>query len=223
MEHALRDFARTHLAAHLTSGVTVRNAEKSIYNWAVQQTRGQGDVASWENRSFKWRYKHKVIHLLAELGRAPLVEAGLEVVEGDRVNLQLKLVPQLVSRIQRKELDVKSLARYPPDLLWPDGPYGRGMLKLREKEMMMEVARSKEENYTGLFKCGKCKGVKTTYYQMQTRSADEPMVRTHITWIVKCASTNALSYRQLSSLAQRVGTAGSADRHMLLTNRRRSG
>jgi DNA-directed RNA polymerase subunit M/transcription elongation factor TFIIS len=174
MEHALRDFARTRLATHFTSGATVRNAEKSIYNWSVQQTRGQGDVASWENRSFKWRYKHKVIHLLSELGRAPVVEAGLEVVD-DRVNLQLKLVPQLVHRVQRKELDVKGLARYPPDLLWPDGPYARGMLKLREKDMMMEAAKAKEENYSGLFKCGKCKGVKTTYYQMQTRSADEPM------------------------------------------------
>jgi DNA-directed RNA polymerase subunit M/transcription elongation factor TFIIS len=222
MEHALRDFARTRLATHFTSGATVRNAEKSIYNWSVQQTRGQGDVASWENRSFKWRYRHKVIHLLAELGRAPVVEAGLEVV-GDRVNLQLKIVPQLVSRIQRKELDVKGIAKYPPDLLWPDGPYGRGMLKLREKDMMMEKARSKDENYSGLFKCGKCKSTKTTYYQMQTRSADEPMVRTHITWIVKCASTNALSYRQLSSPASTAAIAGSADRHMLLTNRRRSG
>ena len=174
MEHALRDFARTRLATHLTSGVTVRNAEKSIYNWAVQQTRGQNDVASWENRSFKWRYKHKVLHLISELGRAPVVEAGLEVV-GDRVNLQLQLVPQLVHRIQRKELDVKGLAKYPPDLLWPDGPWGRMAFALKAKDLGMEAARAKEENYVGAFKCGKCKSTKTTYYQMQTRSADEPM------------------------------------------------
>lgn len=31
------------------------------------------------------------------------------------------------------------------------------------------------ENYVGLFKCKKCKSYKTTYYQLQTRSADEPM------------------------------------------------
>lgn len=179
MEHALRDFARTRLATHLTSGVTVRNAEKSIYNWAVQQTRGQNDVASWENRLFRWRYKHKVLHLLSELGRAPVVEAGLEVVD-DRVNLQLKLVPQLVHRIQRKQLDVKGLAKYPPDLLWPDGPFSSMMFKLREKDMMMEAARAKEQDYNGLFKCGKCKSTKTSYYQMQTRSADEPMT-TYVT------------------------------------------
>jgi DNA-directed RNA polymerase subunit M/transcription elongation factor TFIIS len=174
MEHALRDFARTRLATHFTSGATVRNAEKSIYNWSVQQTRGQGDVASWENRSFKWRYKHKVIHLLEELGRAPVVEAGLEVVD-DRVNLQLKLVPQLLHRIQRKELDVKGLAKCPPDLLWPGGPYGRSMLKLRTQDMEMESAKTNDEDYSGMFTCGRCKSKRTTFYLLQTRSADEPM------------------------------------------------
>jgi transcription elongation factor S-II len=28
---------------------------------------------------------------------------------------------------------------------------------------------------SGMFQCGKCKGTKTTYFQMQTRSSDEPM------------------------------------------------
>lgn len=176
MEHALRDFARTSFGARFTSGVTVRNAEKSIYNWAVQQTRRQNDVASWENRSFRWRYKHKVLHLLAELGRAPVVEVDLKV-EGDHVNFQMKFVPQLVHRIQCKELDVKGIARYPPDLLWPDGPYACTMLKLREKDMAFEASKAKEDDYVGLFQCGKCKSTKTSYYQMQTRSADEPMVR----------------------------------------------
>ena len=36
---------------------------------------------------------------------------------------------------------------------------------------------SKEENQEGtdMFRCGKCKKRNCTYYQMQTRSADEPM------------------------------------------------
>ena len=40
---------------------------------------------------------------------------------------------------------------------------------------LIEKAKAAEEDYEGLFKCGKCKSTKTTYYQMQTRSADEPM------------------------------------------------
>lgn len=36
---------------------------------------------------------------------------------------------------------------------------------------------------SGMFQCGKCKGTRTTYFQMQTRSADEPM-----TTFVTCLS-----------------------------------
>lgn len=38
---------------------------------------------------------------------------------------------------------------------------------------------------TGMFTCGKCKGNKTTYFQMQTRSSDEPM-----TTFVTCMTCN---------------------------------
>ncbi len=180
MEHALRDIARTRLATHFGSGVTVRNAEKSIYNWSVQQTRLQNEVASWENRSFRWRYKHKVCHLLSELQRAPMVSVGLTVTPDGRVNLDMKIVPQLAHRIQTKKLDVRGLAGYSADVLWPDGPWSKALLKVRERELTIEKARAAEKDYEGLFKCGKCKSTKTTYYQMQTRSADEPMT-TYVT------------------------------------------
>ncbi len=39
-----------------------------------------------------------------------------------------------------------------------------------DKEQMKQKGGGK-----GLFKCGKCGSQNTTYYQMQTRSADEPM------------------------------------------------
>jgi len=32
-----------------------------------------------------------------------------------------------------------------------------------------------DQDYVGQFKCGKCKSRKTTFYLLQTRSADEPM------------------------------------------------
>jgi len=39
-----------------------------------------------------------------------------------------------------------------------------------------EVVEKKPEEYEdGMFKCGKCKSMKTTYVEKQTRSADEPM------------------------------------------------
>ncbi|KAG0208911.1 RNA polymerase II elongation factor [Mortierella sp. GBA30] len=52
--------------------------------------------------------------------------------------------------------------------------------KARDREIELENmfrAKGAEEQQaeTDMFKCGKCKGRKTRYYQMQTRSADEPM------------------------------------------------
>ena len=83
-------------------------------------------------------------------------------------------------RLQNKELDAKKIASYPPEVLWPEGPMARAILKARAKDLAIEAAKAKEEDYEGLFKCRKCKSTKTSYYQMQTRSADEPMT-TYVT------------------------------------------
>jgi DNA-directed RNA polymerase subunit M/transcription elongation factor TFIIS len=184
MEHALREYARTGFTRAVGAGVAARNCERSVYNWAVQETRGAYDEPSWENRSFRWRYKQKAFGLLRELERGQVVATDLKVV-GDAVTVDLSVVPQLVKRIQRKELDSKNLARYSADVLWPEGPYAKQAFMLKSQDLAKEAARAKEEDYTGLFKCGKCKGVKTTYYQMQTRSADEPM-----TTYVTCKTCN---------------------------------
>lgn len=44
-----------------------------------------------------------------------------------------------------------------------------------EKRSEIQRANGIDPNKGGEFTCGKCKGKKTTNYQMQTRSADEPM------------------------------------------------
>ena len=46
---------------------------------------------------------------------------------------------------------------------------------MKAEKLKKEAVSSEDPNYEGLFRCGKCKSNRTTYYQMQTRSADEPM------------------------------------------------
>jgi DNA-directed RNA polymerase subunit M/transcription elongation factor TFIIS len=175
MEHALREYARTGFTRALGAGAAARNCERSVYNWAVQETRGVQDDPSWENRLFRARYKQKAFGLLKELERGPEVSTEIQVV-GDKVSLDVRIVPQLVKRLQRKELDAKNLARYSADVLWPDGPYAKKAFDLKSKELAKEKAKMKEEEYTGMFTCGRCKSKRTTFYLLQTRSADEPMV-----------------------------------------------
>lgn len=178
-EHAIRNWALTRFTSALGTPVSARNAERSVYNWAVKVTRGNLEDSAWENPSFRWRYKQKALHLVQELQRAPVVVVGLKVY-GDNVKLELNYVPQLVHRLRNKEIEARNLAQLTAEKLWPGGPYAHSAFKLKERELQMEKLRVKDEDYTGMFKCGKCKSVKTTYYQMQTRSADEPMT-TYVT------------------------------------------
>lgn len=180
MEHPLREFTRKKLAEWFGEGPGVRNAEKSVYNWAVKQVRDRGDQASWENRAFQRLYRGKVHALIQELRRAEMAQVDLEVAADGHVKVCIQSVPQLVCRLRHKELEMRKLATYTPEVLWPDGPWAKTMLKLRERDLQREKAKAVEENYEGLFKCRKCKSLKTTYYQMQTRSADEPMT-TYVT------------------------------------------
>ena len=95
---------------------------------------------------------------------------------GDGVRVKLGLVNQLVYRLQHKELDVKNLAKYSADVLWPEGPWAASMFKIRSKELAKEQAQAAlDASYEGMFTCRKCKKSKVTYTQAQTRSADEPM------------------------------------------------
>lgn len=47
--------------------------------------------------------------------------------------------------------------------------------KLKEKNIFNAQGAAPKNATTNEFQCGKCKQRKVSYYQMQTRSADEPM------------------------------------------------
>lgn len=175
MNHALREYTRQTFARELGPTVSAKNAEISVLNYAVQSARRLNIDAAWENQKFRNVYKTKVVWLTTELRRPNYMVAMSTVVDGDRVRVRLDLVNQLVYRLRTKELDVKCLAKYPPDILWPDGPYSAAILKSKKKDLEREKAKAAEEDYNGMFTCSRCKSKKTTFYLLQTRSADEPM------------------------------------------------
>jgi len=195
MNHPYRDWVRSKLDCSVGAGSLSRNIEVAVLNWAVREVKTiWRETASWENPVFRRIYKQKAIALAMELSRAPMAVPELTV-QDDRVILKIVYVPQLVHRLRKKQLDVKKIAAYPADVLWPDGPYAKAVFKNRAKDLMLEKLRASEEDYDGQFKCGKCKSVKTTYYQMQTRSADEPMVRTPLCYLVYTLLLTFLSFQ----------------------------
>ncbi|CAI9089672.1 OLC1v1024290C1 [Oldenlandia corymbosa var. corymbosa] len=57
--------------------------------------------------------------------------------------------------------------------------------EIKEKALFNSERGAPEKATNGAFQCGKCKKRETTYYQLQTRSADEPM-----TTFVTCTNCN---------------------------------
>lgn len=166
MTHPLRMHARTLLMDIFSSENKTINCEKQIYNWTVVKTvedKGEygekkpkgkptfmfsADEPSWDNRHFRWRYKHKV----------------LEVVNN------LKRNPDILKTVKAKDIPMLS-----PVQIWPDGPMANAAFKLRQKELAIESNKAKmDEDYEGILKCRKCKSTRTEYTTLQTRSADEP-------------------------------------------------
>ncbi|KAG0242685.1 RNA polymerase II elongation factor [Mortierella sp. GBA43] len=82
--------------------------------------------------------------------------------------------PELRDAVVSGEVAVEDFCNYTPaDMATAES-------KARDRAMQLEnmfKAKGAEEQQaeTDMFKCGKCKGRKCRYYQMQTRSADEPM------------------------------------------------
>ena len=176
-----RTYASGKFAELVGEGAIARNCERSVLNWTFKKF--PRDEAAWDNKIFKRTYHQKVVNLLTEFKRekSKMVTVSLSTSGDGGVNVKLDIVPQLVCRLQRKELESTKLAWYPAEVLDPNGLYSQAMFKLKTKELAMEAKKAAEnEDYVGQFKCGKCKSVKTTYYQLQTRSADEPMT-TYVT------------------------------------------
>jgi len=152
----IREYARTKLAEACdlaTADPKVMNMEISINNWVRENTPNAATEASWENPNFRWRYKQRLMSIL----------------------FNLKKNPELITLLKERTVKAKDIGGMPPEKLWPTGPYATALKKARELELARDLVKLQEdENYQGLLTCPKCKSKKTSYYQMQTRSADEP-------------------------------------------------
>lgn len=124
--------------------------EKCILNYACDTCCGQ---PAWDNTDFTKMYKHRFLW----------IQSGL------------KNNPELGVKICEKKIKPTELVRMGPGQLWPGGPYAKAMEQWIHKELRKEYITNEIKNQDGLFTCNRCKTKKTTYYQLQTRSADEPM------------------------------------------------
>ena len=154
-QHPLRAFVLRRLSTLLEvpiDGTICVNIEKSILNASVHRCHPKS-TAAWDNHFFRNMYKHGFLKMQYNIRNSP--------------DLKLRLTSGFI-----KARDVMSMT---PQGLWPGGLYDREMERQIIEGMKMEYANTEKKDYVGLFKCNRCKSKNTTYYQLQTRSADEPM------------------------------------------------
>ena len=153
---SMRQFVRTKL--HTVFNLPgedkyIVNIEKSLFNYSLKRCEGG---LSWKNTKLRGLYKQRWINLWYNISHP------------DNTILR--------DDIRHNRIKTADLAEFGPEKLWPDGLYNQTVIERRRAEQKcLRHKKEFDDKIKGAFKCGKCKSDKTTYYQLQTRSADEPM------------------------------------------------
>jgi len=137
--------------------------EKSIYNYTIREAREKKIERTWNNKLFVFLYKKnfsKVYSNVATNKNAAFVMKKMKYGYWEPENIIL---------MSHEEL-------YPD--MWED-------FIIRNKKKMDLLSLDNKQQGSNMFRCGRCKKNNCTYFQLQTRSADEPM-----TTFVTCLECN---------------------------------
>jgi len=159
MKIANADIFRTNVKNKLNKIIRKKkvslNLEKGIFNYAIQTARLRNVVRKWDNKAFVMIYVDKFKSILLNLNAKSTIKNK-----------------ELLKRLKNKEFKAHELAFMTHQELYPEKwKYLIDKKIKRDKsEGVVDLSAATDE-----FFCFKCKKRKCSYYQMQTRSADEPM------------------------------------------------
>lgn len=142
------------------SNIIILNMEKGVFNNAIEFCKEKGYQLKWSENNFTRNYSVNARKILANLSYTTNA-------------------PVLREKIKDGFIDSYKLAKMSREELNPEV-----WESLKAKTLNQAIVKQ-EVQEDGMFKCNKCKSMKTVYYQMQTRSADEPM-----TTYVTCTNCN---------------------------------
>ena len=140
--------------------VIILNMEKGIFNNAIQYCKEKGYPLKWSDSNFCKNYASNARRILANISYTTNA-------------------PVLREKIKDGMIESYNLVKMTREQLNPE------VWESLKTKTLNKVVVKQEAQEDGMFKCNKCKSMKTVYYQMQTRSADEPM-----TTYVTCTNCN---------------------------------
>jgi transcription elongation factor S-II len=126
----------------------VVNLEKGIFNYAIKEANNKKIVKKWENKAFAQLYVDKLRTIYMNLKNPELLQ---NIRNGE-------ITPQTIAFMTHQELNPQR---------WK---------VLIEQKIKRDASKftTNIQASTDMFTCKKCKSKKCTYYELQTRSADEP-------------------------------------------------
>ena len=125
------------------------NIEKGIFNWVIQHASKNNIVKKWSNPFFVTLYIDRLRSVYLNLKKPDVSSAVMS------------------GNIKSHEIAFMTHQEICPDK-WKKLIEDK---KVRDKQKYEPNIEASTDNFT----CNKCKSKKCTYYQLQTRSADEPM------------------------------------------------
>ena len=125
------------------------NLEKGIHNWALKEANNKKVVKKWDNPFFVQIYLDHLRSIYINLKNTKLIQM---VVDGSIKSHEIAFMTHQEMLPEKWDELIKSKS-------------------IRDKNKFEQNL----EAMTDIFTCRKCRSKKCTYYQMQTRSADEPM------------------------------------------------
>ena len=134
-----------------------RKIEKGIYNYVIGVSKQKNIQRSWENAMFNNLYKSKVLSVYSNLDKDSYIKNS-----------------QLVENIKNGSIKPEKVGFLSVYDTFPDN--WKELLNIKSKRDKIKY-ELKPEAMTNLFKCRKCGSRETSYYEVQTRSADEPMTQ----------------------------------------------
>lgn len=133
---------------HEDDDISSTNLEKGVFNYAIKEAGRKKIVKKWENPHFVCLYKDRLRSIYMNLKNDNFLK---QIQNGD-------ILPQNVAFMTHQEFNPER---------WR---------VLIEKKMKRDASKYDDNTQasTNMYTCRKCKSNRCTYYEMQTRSADEP-------------------------------------------------
>ena len=134
-----------------------RKIEKSIYNYCIELSNNKNIVRSWDNIIFKKLYSSKVRSIYSNI----------------KPNSYIKNL-DFLEKVKSPDFDVDNISKLNAYDIFPENWSDIIQIKSKRDKIKYEV---KPESMSTNYVCRKCKSKETSYYEIQTRSADEPMTQ----------------------------------------------